>query len=214
MKTIMNDSDEMRISAISVFSNIARENFQNILGFESKQQEISEKSALSGGNDLEEVFIMSELEREVFKSVSIVIVFSAIAVESYIYDYAARNLSDAYVKKYLDKLDPISKWIIIPRLLTGKEMPRDHRWFELLNKLFQQRNRIVHQKSSSPPAKIEDMVSFYQSLKQNSDQTNNSAKEAIELLDILPNEIRGIDPCEYVWISINLAPNPDNLFIP
>ena len=211
----MKNETQVRSSAIGIFTEIARENYQRILEIESPRKEIKERLARSETNDekLFSEYELIKLESKANKCVSIVIVFSAIAIEAYIYDFAARNLSDAFVKNYLDKLDPISKWVIIPHLITGKELPRDHRWFELLNKLFQQRNRIVHQKPSSPTVN-EDMISYFKKLQENSDQTYATVREAIELLDILPNEMREIDPGEIVWISSYLAPNPDNLFIP
>ena len=184
----------VRTSAIGFFSNIARENYHKLPVLESQKREINEEDVSSETIDEEKSFKVMKLEEETDKCVVLAIVFAAIAVEAYIYDYASRNFSDAFVKTYLDKLDPVSKWVIIPRLVTGKELPRDHRWFELLNNLFQQRNRIVHQKSSSPPGKIEDMIFYHKKLQQNSDQIYKTAREAIELLDILANEIREIDP--------------------
>ena len=57
---------------------------------------------------------IQSLEDELAKASLIVIVFSAMVLESYIYDYASRHLTDAFVKDHLDKLDTLSKWIIVP----------------------------------------------------------------------------------------------------
>ncbi len=151
-----------------------------------------------------------KLQEETEKLVIQVIVFSAIAIEAYIYDYGSRNLSDVFIKKYLDKLDPISKWVIIPKLVTGKELPRKHRWFELLTKLTRERNGIIHYKSSPPPTKFEDAIHYYDTMLSKSEQTSHAAGEAIELLNTLPNEMRAIDPGEFDWIDSYLAPKPDD----
>ena len=212
LKIAMKNVTEVRSSSISTFTEIARENHQKFLVLESQLQEIKMKFIKSGEDTSEKEFELMKLEIEINKCVAIVIVFSALAVEAYIYDYAARNLSDAFAKNHLDKLDPISKWVIIPLLVTGSELPKDHRWFELINHLFQQRNKIVHEKSSSPPVEYEDAITYYKKLQVNSVQTYKAAGEAIELLDILPNEMRNIDPDEIGWIHSYLSSDPDNPF--
>lgn len=75
------------------------------------------------------------------------IIFSAIAVEAYIYDYAARHLSDSYAQSYVDKLDPASKWMVVPRLVEGRDLPNRGKWLPILKNLAKQRNLIVHNKS-------------------------------------------------------------------
>jgi hypothetical protein len=207
MKNVTN----VRSSAISTFTEIAREQYQKWLSIKSALQEI-EKNALSGTDDKDKEFEILHLEGEANKCFTLVIVFSAIAVEAYIYDYASRNLSDTYVKNYLDKLDPVSKWGIIPRLITGKELPRDHRWFEILNKLIKQRNSIVHEKSSSPPVKFDDAREYFKKAHQHTAMIYETAGEAIELLDLLITEMKSFDPSEIGWIDGYFSSKSDNSF--
>ncbi len=47
------------------------------------------------------------------------IVFAGMCLEAEAYDYAAIHLTDAYTTAHLDKLDLISKWVLIPKLITG-----------------------------------------------------------------------------------------------
>jgi hypothetical protein len=82
------------------------------------------------------------------KSALITICFSAMCLEAFIYDYAARNISDSYAHRYLDKLDVVSKWVVIPQLATGKEFPTSSHAFGLLRFLVTTRNQLVHFKSS------------------------------------------------------------------
>jgi hypothetical protein len=202
-----------RSSSIGTFSTIVRENYQKLLVIESQQEAIQERLDKSDTdeNKLAE-FELLRLENEAWNCAVIVIVFSAIAIEAYIFDYAARNLSDAYVQNYLDKLDPLSKWVVIPQLVTGKELPRGQRWFELTKRLIQQRNSIIHYKSSSPPSKYDDAIAYYKKLQHNSGQIYSAAKEALELFDLLMDGMKNIDPKEIVWIDSYLAPNSDNPF--
>jgi len=75
------------------------------------------------------------------------VVFSAMSIESFIYNYAASHLSDSYVKAHLDSMNPVDKWIIIPRLITGKELDKSTHTYDLLKRVFSDRNKYVHNKS-------------------------------------------------------------------
>jgi hypothetical protein len=97
--------------------------------------------------------------------------FLSLFLEAYIYDFAARRLSDSYVTKYLDKLDVISKWIIIPKLITGKELDTSRHSFAILKQIFSLRNKFVHHKTSE--ITIERVAKY------------NSLDELIKLSDIL-----------------------------
>lgn len=77
----------------------------------------------------------------------ITVVFSAMTTESYINEYAIENFSRSFFDRYLDKLDVKSKWVVYPKLVTGKEIDRESQAFESLGKLMALRNRLVHDKT-------------------------------------------------------------------
>lgn len=79
----------------------------------------------------------------------IVVVFTAMYFEAFIYDYSASCLGDRYSRAHLDKLDFISKWLIIPKLVTGKEILKSGQAYEALKRLHKDRNSLVHLKSRS-----------------------------------------------------------------
>lgn len=85
------------------------------------------------------------------------VVATALFLEAYIYDYGARRESASFVDKYVDKLDPVAKWVVIPRLIVPPGLPRDDEVFERLRRLFKLRNDLVHHKTkraddfTSPP---------------------------------------------------------------
>jgi len=99
--------------------------------------------------DADAMYQRSLLEMPAEQEFSISICFSAMALEAFIYDYAARNLGDGYVSKYLDKLDLTSKWLVIPRLITGSVIDPGCRAINLLRELVQERNRLVRSKSKA-----------------------------------------------------------------
>lgn len=52
----------------------------------------------------------------------VVIIFCAFTLEAYVNEYTINRLSKNYLKNYVDKLDLIAKWVVIPRLVNGKQL--------------------------------------------------------------------------------------------
>lgn len=77
----------------------------------------------------------------------VVVIFSALTLEAIINHYAIENLSKSYLNNYLDKLDPVSKWIVIPKIVTGRQLDTDGQAFQQLKGLFRLRNQLVHYKT-------------------------------------------------------------------
>jgi hypothetical protein len=197
-----------RITSIPLYSEIVRENAQKMASVEV--QIIALKNQISKTNDVDAppdlISELIALEDNLAKHASIVIVFSAIAIESYFYDYAARHLSDNFVQNYLDKLDMIGKLVVIPRLITGKELPRNKKWFSLAKNIVKARNLIVHSKSSDfPTATTEGVQQHLKKIESIDNLYLQSAREAIELLDILVVELSTLNPDEAIWVEGYLA---------
>jgi len=91
---------------------------------------------------------ISELEKRLDGACISFVLSTAFFLEGFIYDYAARNLGDEFSKKYVDKIDVISKWVLIPKLISGSAIDRSRKSFEMLKKVITLRNNIVHFKSS------------------------------------------------------------------
>jgi hypothetical protein len=81
--------------------------------------------------------------------VVVAIVFCAMSAEAEIFAYASRNLSASFAKTYLDKLDVISKWVLIPKLVAGKEIAKSTKAFQIFKEMIKQRNAYVHAKPRS-----------------------------------------------------------------
>lgn len=138
-----------RLSTYMSMVRIARQNFSLALNTQKQVNELYEVfKTLEGGEA--EYFRSQQLipvENQLGDYSTIAIVFSALAVEGYIYDYAARNLADNFVKD-IDKLSVESKFIVVTKIITGKDFPKGERAFDLLKQLIKNRNRIVHSKSA------------------------------------------------------------------
>lgn len=88
-------------------------------------------------------------EHETRKSVAGIktIVFSAMAIEAAVFDLAAIQLGDKVAKDYLDKMDLMGKWMIVPRLICGRSLREDGPAVNALKGLVKARNALVHHKS-------------------------------------------------------------------
>jgi hypothetical protein len=79
------------------------------------------------------------------------IVFTAMALEAGVFELAAINLGDETTKEYLDKLDVVSKWFLVPQLICGHSLAEKGPALNNLKTLVKARNLLVHCKSKPFP---------------------------------------------------------------
>lgn len=117
------------------------------------RQAASQHDALvkAGATTFEEINALLSYSQEIERLSLIAIVFAALAAEAFINDYAIRQTSKSFFSKHLDRLDPVSKWIIVPRLVTGKQIDTGSRGADLYRQLATLRNRLVHWKTVVKP---------------------------------------------------------------
>jgi hypothetical protein len=123
---------------------------------------------------------------------TITVVFSTIALESFIHNYAARKLGEGYTDKHVEKMNLHTKWLLVPQLATGKAIPSDHRGIQLLQKLIKARNFIVHLKAKNIEWELWD------SAEQKITETNRlileSAVKCFECTGLLGHALSELDP--------------------
>ena len=141
--------DHMRSSVFPHFAEIARENLHYSLWCEEKLKDLYEEGASLTGDEADWFYLdkVSPIRKIQYCCCMITIVFAALAVEGYLYDYAARNLSGKFIREHLDNLKTVSKWLVIPKLVTGKDFPKGGKAFQLLKQLIENRNFLAHSKS-------------------------------------------------------------------
>lgn len=135
------------------YFEIVQKHYKNCTRYEAKLETHKQDSSVYIG--------IEEYMQNEYSKIK-VIVFSGLFLEAVINDYGASNLSDTYFKKHLDKLRFVSKWAIIPKLITGKKFPTDSQAFELLVKLNKSRNYLVHYKTRKIPDTYEEYMEFIQ----------------------------------------------------
>ena len=112
-----------------------------------KAIKLKEAADKVGLERLETIHKFAALWEEIYANWLISITFSALCVEAYINHYAIENLSKNYFENYLDKLNTISKWIIIPRIITGKQIDSRTIAIKNLKRLIGLRHKLVHFKT-------------------------------------------------------------------
>jgi hypothetical protein len=136
-------------------------------------------------------FDTDPLRSEISEEASITIVYAAMAVESYIYDFAARVLGESYVEDNLDKLSVQSKWLVIPRLGAGHVIKKDGQVFQLLTELVKSRNEIAHHKTKNISGKSMEQLAEYVLYDE---AICKRAERAIQALEIIASEAKKFDP--------------------
>lgn len=101
-----------------------------------------------------------ELEAEFLECKILGVLAAALFLEAYIFDYCARKTSPSYTKKYLDKMDPVSKWVICTKLFAPPGISAGKDIIGRINKLNSLRNSLVHHKlgasTTTPPPPFPD----------------------------------------------------------
>jgi len=175
------------------FFHVVIDTHKEIIKLEKEHQElqISLSKTKKIGNDITD--LLAEKNDRIGRLTLIVIIFCASALEAYINDYAINCLSKNYLKTYLDKLDLLSKWIIIPRIVKGVQLDAGSKSFQDLSWLISLRNTLVHFKSRKVDiSQIKESDFFWA----------EDATRAIETVRNLVNELKKIDETIYVdWIT-------------
>ena len=124
----------------------------------------------------------------------VTVIFSALALEALINDYAICNFSRSYLENYSDRLSPRSKWLIFPKLVAGKAMSTDGQTFQRLTELFRLRDRLVHFKGS-PEKRAPD-------LGQKDRITRKHATDAIRTVTEAVAELKRLDErISMLWLA-------------
>lgn len=173
-------ADAHRVS--NFYYVIALQNKERYQQYEAKLAEIISSDKEDWMKDMES----ADARHQSLKCAVQSIVFSAMCLEAFIYGYSVKHLGKGYTNQYIEKLGIEAKFIIVPRLVTGKELDKSGQAFEMLKKLISDRNKIVHFKS------ISDFLSHDSFLPQS---MNNGLDSIVKLMD----EFEKIHPEEEIY---------------
>jgi hypothetical protein len=196
-----------RTSLYGRFVEIARKQWVTVQANMEKLPDLQNKLSQLSGDDANyfEYSEIDPIEIEMNNGCCVIIVMSALGLEGYIYDYAARSLSDGFAED-IGKLDAVSKWVIITQLVTGKTFPKDGKAYQLLKQLVSDRNYLAHPKSA--PTLVYDEKNKEWKMSSKADRMRDFS---ISLLDKAQNALSAID--ELALVMENLDPNEAASFL-
>lgn len=173
------------LSYFGDYAQIALENYTIVKQLLAKRKVIDKRYDSLGKLSEDEAIESGEINREINKHSRIVIIFCALSLEAFINDYAIEHTSKSYFENYLDELHLYSKWVIIPRLLTGSQLDTGAKPMQDLDGLIKQRNRLVHFKTETLEiSEVGDKLDLY---------NEKSAKKAILTVKNIVLALHNID---------------------
>jgi len=129
------------------YFKIALDNYVNVEKLKKERESIQKTLRRKKKVSDSEVGLLAEKNDAIGQHALVVITFSTLSLEAYINHYAISRLSRNYLTNYLDKLDLLSKWIVIPRMITGKQLDPGSKSVQDLSWLITVRNKLMHYKS-------------------------------------------------------------------
>ncbi len=159
----------------SDFFDICMESYENFQKSKAELQRIKRRGFTKKAAD-EYDNVTAELRHHSASTV----VFAALFLEAFIYDYAAAYFSDTYTNNYLNKLSLVSKWVVIPKLVTGNNFPTEGQAFEHLVKLQKARNDLVHYKSGPLPDNIEEFERVFEKMEKEDEANVVNAYQTVK----------------------------------
>ncbi len=183
-----NEGQQKKIKLDSYFYlKICEEHYKRLKKYEEQISSILAAEPGSVTSKLEAF----QLQKEMAKCGATVVVFAAFFLEAWIYEYTVRKLSKSFFDNHIDRLAPASKWVIVTRLITGRDFPTDSQAFQHLKSLYRTRNWLVHPKPSSEPQDAEKVLEKEEKereqLVKNAHEAYQACKEVILELDKVEN---------------------------
>ena len=161
-------------SLSSTYAEVAEKSYSDYLKYSANIKKIGK---VEYSEELEDL----KYEKELLGLQTIV--FSAMCFEAAIFDFASVHLGDDYVKDHLDKLDTLSKWVVVLRFVSNTELQKDESPYGTLKKLIQARNKLVHTKSENfkfePEQKIKQIKKFNQLDKKHETNIDNAFRSIV-----------------------------------
>jgi hypothetical protein len=176
------------------YFKIVRDNYSRIQ--ELKREHDEYKRSIKGTKmSDDDVDFLASKNDAIEELALIVIVFSAFTLEAYINHYGISCLSRNYFSNYLDKLDLLAKWLVVPRIVTGKRLDPGSQAMQELSWLVALRNRLAHFKSK---------VITVEEIKESDFLWHEDAERAFNTVRVVVSLLKRIDAkAETDWIGQN-----------
>jgi hypothetical protein len=102
----------------------------------------------------------ASVDDDVNAQAAITVIFGVTFAEAYVQNYAARRLGATFAAKHVERLDVVSKWVIVPTLATGVTIRNDHPAIATLLTVVRARNALVHLKTGGIAFDVGEVRAF------------------------------------------------------
>lgn len=109
---------------------------------------VAERNAISVQTD-DDVDLVCQKNAAITRDAIVTVILSALTLEAFINYYGIAAFSRSFFDNHLDKLNTVTKWLLLPRLAVGKQLSTDGQEYEALRLLFRRRDTLVHYKARS-----------------------------------------------------------------
>jgi hypothetical protein len=174
------------------YFKLAQKNFRIIQQLKKEHDDL-QKSFKNKTLSDKDVHLLAAKNDLIGEHALVVIIFAALTLEAFINHYGISRLSKNYFLNYLDKLDVLSKWMVLPKLITRKQLDPGTSAMQDLSWLIAVRNKLVHYKSRM--IKIDD-------LRESDFLWETDAQRAINTVKRLIPRLKKIDPVvDTIWLQ-------------
>ena len=142
---------EYTFSLSEIFYNMSREQYHTYKDCRKKLDELCKGKKYFDvlSHSQEENTLFHSLYHKSYSSAIASVAFQAFAVEAYINFYGAKKLGKSTFNDHYERISIKDKIVIIPRIATSRDFPKGEKIYELVKKLFTQRDKLVHHKGKS-----------------------------------------------------------------
>ncbi|CEO39122.1 hypothetical protein [Photobacterium kishitanii] len=170
--------------ALGTFFETVLDQYKTYCDFASKNFSIAELEE-------EEIIRLGKRQND---TIEISNIFTGMFLEAFIFDYAARKESINYAETYLDKLDPVSKWVVITRLFNNQGLDVGGKAVQGIKKAFRIRNSLAHNKSKKFPdtTDADKLMEFFK--KQTPERL--TPPECVAIIKLVLEELIAVDNTE------------------
>ncbi|EPV1127151.1 hypothetical protein ACV17F_005124 [Vibrio harveyi] len=171
--------------------------FETVLDQYKTYCDFASKKFSTEGLEAEEIIRLGKRQSD---TIEISNIFTGMFLEAFIFDYAARKESINYAETYLDKLDPVSKWVVITRLFNSQGLNVGGKAVQGIKKAFKIRNNLAHNKSKKFPdsTDVDKVMEFFE--KQAPERL--TTPECVEIIQSVLEELANIDKNEVYALQL------------
>ena len=181
------DEVEVELGNHSTYYAIACRHFRSV------ERLVGERDAIQVQTD-DDVDIVCEKNSAIQRDAIVAVLLSALTLEAFINHYGISKFSASYFYKHLDGMSIHTKWLLLPKLVTGKQLSTDGQEYEALRLLFRRRDKLVHYKVRRK--KVCDLES------DEDWTTETHASEAVRAVRELVAALGSLDPSvDTTWLD-------------